>query len=393
MKRPLIAAAAAVLLLAGCSPLTEVISMQDHAVPACGRPDGVVLIVGAHRDAPAPASLDPGVACLVGAAIKDGKPVILVDPSGQPGVVTPRLMSVDGGTLAQQDSPRVAQDVQRVNEAIADLRPESPGVDDLAALAVAADAAQSAGLPHADLILLDSGLNDRGALDFTVPGMVAAVPSEVASQLRATGNEPDLRGFTVLLVGIGFTSPPQAPLAAKWRGNVTQIWAAVVAYGGAKVEVIPQPAEGPSVRTSEPVKLIPVPADQPVRPTLRAPIVFTGESPVRFEPNSTAFVDPAAAARALAPIAKWLAADRSRHALLAGTTADVGPMAGQVALSRLRADRVRAELVALGALPGQISVSGVGSDFPGFIPDRNASGTLLAGPAVLNRSVRITLRS
>jgi outer membrane protein OmpA-like peptidoglycan-associated protein len=393
MKRLPIAAAAAALLITGCSPLTEAISMQDHAVVACGHPDGIVLIVGAHRDAPAPGSLDPGVACLAGAAIKDGKPVILIEASGQPSVVTPRLVSVDGGSLAQQDSPRVAQDVQRVSEAIADLRPRSPGVDDLAALAVAADAAQSAGLPHADLILLDSGLNDRGALDFTVPGMVAAQPSEVASQLRAAGNEPDLRGFTVLLVGLGFTSLPQAPLAAKWRGNVTRIWAAVVTYGGAKVEVIPQPAEGPSVRTSEPVKLIPVPADQPVRPTVRAPIVFTGESPVRFEPNSTAFVDSAAAVQALTPIARWLAADRSRRALLVGTTADVGPMTGQVALSRLRADRVRADLVTLGASPGQISVRGVGSDFPGFIPDRDASGTLLAGPAVLNRSVRITLSS
>ena len=369
------------------------ISTQSHVVPACGHPDGVVLIVGAHRDAPAPSSLNPGVACLVGAAIKDGKPVILVDASGQPSVVTPRLMSVDGGTLAQQDSPRVAGDLQRVDEAIAGLRPESPGADDLAALAVAADAAQSDSLPHADLILLDSGLNDRGALDFTVPGMVAAVPSEVAGQLRSAGNVPDLHGFTVLLVGIGFTSPPQAPLAAKWRTNVTQIWAAVVTFAGAMVEVIPQPAEGASVRTSEPVKPIPVPADQPVRPAPRATIVFTGESPVRFEPNSTAFVDPAAAVQALSPIAKWLAADPSRHALLVGTTADVGPMAGQVALSRLRADRVRAELVALGASPGQISVTGVGSDFPGFIPDRNSSGTLLAGPAVLNRSVRITLSS
>jgi outer membrane protein OmpA-like peptidoglycan-associated protein len=393
MKRALITAAAAAWLITGCSPLTEVVSMQDHSVPACGHPDGVVLIVGAHRDAPAPASLNPRVACLVGAAIKDGKPVILVEASGQPNVVTPRLMSVDGGTLAQQDSPRVAQDVQRVSEAVAGLRPRCAGVDDLAALDVAADAARSAGLTHADLILLDSGLNDRGALDFTVPGMVAAAPSEVTSQLRATGNEPDLRGFTVLLVGLGFTSSPQTPLAAKWRGHVTQIWAAVAAYGGARVEVIPQPAEGPAVRTGEPVKLIPVPADQPVRPTVRAPIVFTGESPVRFEPNSTAFVDPAAALRALTPIATWLAADRSRHALLVGTTADVGPMSGQVVLSRLRADRVRAELVALGASPGQISVRGVGSDFPGFIPDRNASGTLLAGPAVLNRSVRITLSS
>jgi OOP family OmpA-OmpF porin len=397
MKRPLIgigaAATAIAVALAGCSPLTEVVTMQGRSVPACGHPDGVVLIVGAHRDTPAPAALEPRVACLVGAAIEHGKPVILVDATGQPDVVTPRLLSVTGGTLAQQDSPRVEQDVQRVSDAIAGLRPKAPGVDDLAALALAADAAQADGLPHAVLVLLDSGLDDRGALSFTTAGLLAAEPSEVAGQLKATGNELHLRGFTVELVGIGFTARPQAPLDAKWRASLTAIWQAVVTSAGAAAVVIPQPAEGASVRTSEPVKLITVPADQPARPAPGAHIVFTGESPVRFEPNTTVLVDPAAAQRALRPIAAWLAADRSRHALLVGTTADVGPMSGQVALSLKRASRARAALQALGALRGQITIEGVGSDFPQFVPDRSASGALLAGPATLNRSVRVTLTS
>jgi hypothetical protein len=63
----------------------------------------------------------------------------------------------------------------------------------------------------------------------------------------------------------------------------------------------------------------------------------------------------------------------------------------QIDLSKLRADRVRAELIALGASPAQISATGVGSNFPQYVPDRDASGVLLAGPAALNRSIRITL--
>jgi len=329
----------------------------------------------------------------VAAVIKDGRPLILVGASGQPTVLTPDLLSMRGGTLAQQGSPKLDEDMQRVSATITAMRPRSPGVDDLAALSVAADAARSAGAPHADLVLLDSGLDDRGALDFTVPGLLAAIPAEVASQLRNSGNQPDLRGFTVELVGIGYSAAPQPPLAAKWRSNLTQIWAAVAASGGGRVEVIPQPGMSASIRTSQPVKLIPLPADHPVRPAPRASIVFTGESPVRFEPDSTAFVDPGAARRALTPIARWLAADPSRHARLVGTTADVGPLGGQIALSRQRAGRVRGELIALGASAGQISVTGAGSDFPQFIPDRSAAGTLLAGPATLNRSVRITLSS
>jgi outer membrane protein OmpA-like peptidoglycan-associated protein len=134
-----------------------------------------------------------------------------------------------------------------------------------------------------------------------------------------------------------------------------------------------------------------VPVDKPVQPNTRASIVFTQESPVGFKPNRTSFTDPAAAAKALTPIARWLAADPSRHARLEGTTADVGPMTGQMRLSSLRADRVRGELIALGASPAQISTKGVGSDFPQFTPDRDAAGTLLAASAALNRSVRITL--
>jgi ATP/maltotriose-dependent transcriptional regulator MalT len=101
----------------------------------------------------------------------------------------------------------------------------------------------------------------------------------------------------------------------------------------------------------------------------------------------------------LAGCAAWVPVGRGqrdpqrfwRHARLEGTTADVGPMSGQIALSLLRADHVRAVLISLGALPAQITTTGVGSDFPQFTSDRNAAGTLLAGPATLNRSVRITL--
>ena len=128
------------------------------------------------------------------------------------------------------------------------------------------------------------------------------------------------------------------------------------------------------------MKLVPVPTDQQVKPTTRIPVVFTGESPVRFGPDSTVLTDPAAAVQALTPIAEWLAADPFRRASLVGTTADVDTIAGQVALSQQRADRVRDELVALGASPAQISTKGVGSNFLQFTPDRDSFGTLLAAP-------------
>ena len=387
----LLAVVGAIYLAAGCSSLSDLSGTGATATQHCGSPRSMELIIGAHRNAPRP-WLNPALVCQVTLAIRAGKPVQIVAVSGQPSLINLRLESVTGGTIAEQNSPRVQQDVQHVQAAIAATRPDSPGVDDLEAISTAADAAHSVGQSHAELVLIDSGLDDRGALAFTVPGVLAATPAEVVEQLKASGNLPHLAGFTVLLVGTGYTAPPQPPLSAKWRSSVTQIWVAIMTAAGAKVEVIPQPGQGPSVETDQPVRSVPVPPTLQVKPSTQGPIVLNGESAVRFEPNTTVFADPIAAAKALTPIARWLAADPSRHAWLEGTTADVGPLAGQIQLSRLRANRCRDELIALGASSSQITASGVGSDFPQFIPDRDAAGSLLAGPATLNRSVRITLK-
>jgi outer membrane protein OmpA-like peptidoglycan-associated protein len=381
--------AAGLIMTASCASHQGQLSAITTA-QRCTGAKAVILIIGAHQNAPKP-MLDPPVVCQLTTAIEAGDPVRIVVASSQPQVITPQLPSQADATLAEQHSPWVEGDVERVEGAVAAARPQAPGVDDLAALEVAADEARALGAPDADLVLVDSGLDDRGAVDFTVPGLVAATPAEVVGQLKATGNMPDLQGFTVTLVGVGYTAAPQPPLSAKWRSNVTSIWVAILHAAGATVEVIPQPSQGPSVSTAEPVRLVPVPATQQVTPGYHKVLVFTGASPVRFQPNTTAFVDQADATRALTPVARWLAANRSRHARLEGTTADVGPMSGQIALSVLRADRVRAVLILLGASAAQISTTGVGSDFPQFTRDRNKAGTLLAGPATLNRSVRITL--
>jgi OOP family OmpA-OmpF porin len=382
-------ALAVAALMAGCSVVTGLSGSTSPAAPRCRAPRGVELIIGAHRNAPAPA-LDSRLECQVANAVSAGQPVQIVVAVGQPQLLRVPLLNPQGGTIAER-ARRASQDLQRIRAAVRTARPDSPGVDDLAALSEAGDEARTDGYPHAELVLIDSGLDDRGALDFTVPGMLAADPAEVVRQLTASGNLPDLRGFSVVLVGIGYTAPPQTPLSAKWRSGVTQIWAAVLRSAGAKVEVIPQPGQGSSVTTWEPVKKIRVPRTPHLQLRRGTTIALTGTSPVRFEPNSTAFVDPAGARRTLRPIARWLDAVRSRHSVLEGTTADVGPLSGQRALALARADRVRAVLIALGATRGQITTKGVGSDFPKFVPDRNAAGTLLAGLATVNRSVRITL--
>ena len=109
--RGLIALAA--LMVTGCASLSDMAGVHTMALSGCHPPQGVVLIIGAHRNAPAP-SLDQRLKCQVTAAISDGKQVLIVVAAGQPKLIIPKLASVHGGTLAQQDSPRVQQDLQRV---------------------------------------------------------------------------------------------------------------------------------------------------------------------------------------------------------------------------------------------------------------------------------------
>ena len=118
---------------------------------------------------------------------------------------------------------------------------------------------------------------------------------------------------------------------------------------------------------------------------------LTVVSAVIFESDSTVFADPIAAANTLTPVAQWLTVNSAGQVQLVGTTADVGSMANQISLSRARAESVRAKLIALGAPPGQITITGVGSNFSQFVQDRSANGTLLATQAALNRSVRIMI--
>jgi outer membrane protein OmpA-like peptidoglycan-associated protein len=78
-------------------------------------------------------------------------------------------------------------------------------------------------------------------------------------------------------------------------------------------------------------------------------------------------------------------------ATLTGTTADVGDKAGQVRLSEQRAQAVAALLAGLGVPAGRLTVTGRGSDFPGYVVDHDGSGNLLPAAAALNRKVMIEL--
>jgi outer membrane protein OmpA-like peptidoglycan-associated protein len=386
------AAAAGVALITACGGGNVAQYASTLTTPVtCTASHGLGLIIGAHRDVPAP-QLSAIVQCELQDAIKNGQPVFLVVADGQPSVRMLSLVPVIGGTPAGQVA-RVDANLATVRARVSEARPGNAGIDDLAALAVASDEARSVGVPHATLVLADSGLDDRGALNFTRSGMLAAQPKDVVGQLRKNGEQPHLGGMSVILSGIGYVAAPQTTLPVNLRTNLTSIWQAVIASSGGTVTAVdPNPVSGPAVRTVYAVNRVPISAQVPVRPGPNKTIVFNAESPVSFVANSPQFLDPAAAEKALRPIGQWLAADPRRRATITGTTMNYGSYAGQVQLSLARARAAEAVICAAGASPDQITVRGVGSHFPQYKrPDKAADGSPLPTAALANRSVRITL--
>lgn len=384
-----VAALTAACSLAGAAP--QPLGGGSAAAVTCTTPDGLGLIIGAHRNVPAP-QLSPLALCDLTMAITHGRQVFVVEADGSPSVLRLHLIPVTGGTQAGQ-AARIAEDVLLVRKAVSRIRPGNPGVDDLAALAVASDEARTLGRPHAVLILMDAGLDDRGGLNFTRPGMLAAEPGDLTRQLRGSGDDPHLKGMSVVLSGIGYTAAPQLPLPVGLRTNLTGIWSAViVASGGTVTAIDPNPVSGPSVQARYPVGRVPVPAHRAARPRPGRKLVFDAQSPVSFVGNSAAFIDPATARSALAPIGRWLHANPMRHATIVGTTMNYGSYAGQKRLSFARARAAAVIIRSAGASASQITVRGVGSHFPQYMrPDKSADGSPLPAAAAANRSVRITL--
>ena len=165
------------------------------------------------------------------------------------------------------------------------------------------------------------------------------------------------------------------------------LWTKIVESAGGKADVKQAPLPGTRPRDGLPsVTIVPV-AVQSIGPLPSVTVLRDGT--VGFVPDQAVLKDPAAARAVLADYAK--AIKNGRRALLTGTTASDGTPEYRRQLSEKRADAVRDLLVDLGAPVDRISTRGLGSDFPGYVPDRDAQGNLDPIPAAQNRQVIIEL--
>jgi OmpA-OmpF porin, OOP family len=363
--------------------------VQPAAMPhECAKTGPVVFAVSGRADSPAP-TLTTSMQTAATMAVDDGSPIGIVDVDGDPALIEAGAFSDKGANPIALANDQQAY-LSSLAAAIQATRATHPDVDVLDALEVAGRALHAACNYGGTIYLEDSGLQETGAVNFR-QGMLGAAPGDVVSFLAKEGELPELRGLNMVLVGIGDTAPPQQPLSIGQRDNLIAIWTAIAKAGGAvSVSVDPSPRNGVSAPEHvPPVQLVPVPALQAWAPSDHT-YVFPDEGPVGFLPNLAKFRDPAAAIAALRGLGTYLAANPSVRIKLTGTTARVPPLSGCIGLSLQRAEAVRRVLLTYGAHLDQISIAGVGWEFPGYENDQGPGGILLPGPAEHNRSVIVT---
>jgi OmpA-OmpF porin, OOP family len=363
--------------------------LQPASMPqVCTKNGPVVFVVSGRQNSPAPL-LTGGMLSAAITAIREGSAIGLVDLDGRPSLIRAGAFNDPGADPAALQAAQ-QQYLNSIANAVEDTRAADPHAEVLDALNVAGQAIRAA-CPHGGTIYLeDSGLQDTGAVNFTQPGMLAALPTDVVAFLADAGDLPSLDGITVVLTGIGDTAAPQQPLNLSQQANVIAIWKAIADAGGAtSVRVDPTPLTGPAPEHVPAVALVTVPPATMWSPSDNS-YVFADSGAVGFEPNTVVFRDPDAADAALRQLAQYLVASPSTRIELSGTTARWGTLSDARTLSLQRAEAVKAVLVQMGVSPSQIVTRGLAWDFPGYINDQGPGGSLLPGPAEHNRSVIIT---
>lgn len=345
-------------------------------------PGALAVIVGAHSNMVPPSLLDT-VQAEIGTASRLGSPTTVIVDDGNPSASAPMsLKTSNDNPLYQQDQ------VDQLKRSIDRTRADSPEVDLLSAIGLAARSVSDAAGPKT-IVVIDSGLQTTGALRFQDQdgALLNANPDEVVEALRRAQQLPALTGTRVVFTGLGDTAAPQPPLPAPARAVLVALWTKIVESAGGKAEIKQAPL--PSTRTLNglpPVTVVPV-AAQSIGPLPSVTVLRDGT--VGFVPGQALFRDPAAARVVLADYAKAIGG--GKRALLTGTTASDGTTEYRLGLSQQRADAVRDLLISLGAPADLIRTRGLGSDFPGYVPDRDQQGNLDPLPAAQNRQVIIEL--
>ena len=334
-------------LLASCSVIPSKDGAADSAVATdtaliLTQGDGMPALTNAEEFLNSVIVTPGGSAGLV---VADGKPFAL-GPQ--------RFDQVKSNDIQQARADKTAR--YQLVEAVQGAAATTPETDLISAISLASRMLSAGTADNKVLIIRHSGVNTAVAsLPMQDLDLLNSDPAKLLDQLDAAAMLPQLNGVAVEFYGLGDVAGSQGTLSAQQVQWLKSFWQGFFDRTGANVTFHTDIVSGDALNNGHTV----TPLAAAGAPTF----VKVSAEQVAFQPDSTTFLDEAAARAALNGLAEQLKGT-SAHYIVAGSTAHVDNASreGAQALSLGRARAVRDVLVVAGVPADQITCLGLGNE-------------------------------
>lgn len=334
-------------LLAGCSVIPSKDGAADNAVAT-----DTALILTQGDGMPALTNAEDFLARVnvthngsAGLVIADGAPFAL-GPQ--------RFDQVKNNDIQQARADKAAR--LELVEAVQEAAAKTPETDLISAISLASRMLSAGTADTKVMVIRHSGVNTGASLPMQDLDLLNSDPAKLLDQLDAAAMLPQLNGVAVEFYGLGDVAGSQGTLSAQQVQWLKSFWQAFFDRTGANVTFHTDIVSGDALNNGHTV----TPLAAAGAPTF----VKVSAEQVAFQPDSTTFLDEAAARAALNGLAEQLKGTSAAHYIVAGSTAQVDNASreGAQALSLARAQAVRDVLVEAGVPAGQLTCLGLGNE-------------------------------
>lgn len=334
-------------LLAGCSVIPSKDGAADNAVAT-----DTALILTQGDGMPALTNAEDFLA-RVNVTHNGSAGLVIAD--GAPFAVGPqRFDQVMNNDIQQARADKTAR--WQLMEAVQGAAAISPETDLISAISLASRMVSAGTADTKVMVIRHSGINTAASLPMQDLDLLNSDPAKLLDQLDAAAMLPQLNGVAVEFYGLGDTAGSQGTLSAQQVQWLKNFWQAFFDRTGANVTFHTDIVSGDALNNGHTV----TPLAAAGAPTF----VKVSAEQVAFQPDSTAFLDEAAARAALNGLAEQLKGTSAAHYIVAGSTAQVDNASreGAQALSLARAQAVRDVLVEAGVPADRFTCLGLGNE-------------------------------
>lgn len=334
-------------LLAGCS----VIPSKDGAADSAVATD-TALIITQGDGMPTLTNAEDFLDCV---NVTPGGSAGLVVADGKPFAVGPQHFDqVKNNDIQQARADKTAR--YQLVEAVQGAAATTPETDLISAISLASRMLSAGTADSKVMVIRHSGVNTGTSLPMQDLDLLNTDPAQLLDQLDAAAMLPQLNGVAVEFYGLGDVAGSQGTLSAQQVQWLKSFWQGFFDRTGANVTFHTDIVSGDALNNGHTV----TPLAAAGAPTF----VKVSAEQVAFQPDSTTFLDEAAARAALNGLAEQLKGTSAAHYIVAGSTAQVDNASreGAQALSLARAQAVRDVLVEAGVPADRFTCLGLGNE-------------------------------